>query len=386
MSKPPLVTSASAPDVEQVREWLERMIGLARFADIVCAVIALITRLRDLNTDLTKQLSDLRRARPKSETLKRLEGQLSFSFAEPFEQPAQEASANREGKPRKSRKGRHPGRQRLAEHLPRVLKPNPLPDELRVCPKCGSRDLKHLGQLAQGSEVLNVVPARIFVEVRVDEVLICPVDGAIVSAPPPPRIVEKGVLGDELIVESTLDKFLEHRPTERQCTRFRRQGASIAPQTLGRSMGAHADLLAPVADLIRAKTRGPGLLGTDASSIAVLDPKASGGIRAGSMWVWTNALWVSFSYSVRCDSDAVKDFLGEDQARTVQCDGANVFTFIERAGGKRPGCWAHGRRRLVQAARAGDRLGLEGVHKIAPLFRIERTSKLAGDNAVQRLD
>src|SRR5690606_29244252 len=79
-------------------------------------------------------------------------------------------------------------------------------------------------------------------------------------------------------------------------------------------------------------------------------------------------------------------FLGEDQARTVQCDGANVFTFIERAGGKRPGCWAHGRRRLVQAARAGDRLGLEGVHKIAPLFRIERTSKLAGDNAVQRLD
>jgi hypothetical protein len=60
------------------------------------------------------------------------------------------------------------------------------------------------------------------------------------------------------------------------------------------------------------------------------------------------------------------------------------MTFLERAGGKRPGCWAHGRRRLVEAARSGDALGLEGVKLIAPLFAIERASMLAGDTAEQR--
>ena len=267
-----------------------------------------------------------------------------------------------------------------------MLKPNPVPDELRACPKCGRRDLEHLGQLGVSTcEVLNVVPARIYVELRVDEVLICPSDGAIVSAPPPPRIVEKGVLGDELIVEAVCDKFLEHQPIERQSKRFFRQGAYIAPQTLGRSVSACLDLLAPLAELIRAKTRGPGLLGTDASGISVLDREASNGIRSGSMWVWTNALWVSFYYSAHGDSDAVRRFLVDDFGRTVQCDGASVFNFIERAGGKRPGCWSHGRRRLVQAARAGDMLALEGVRMIAPLFKIERDSKLAGENATERL-
>jgi hypothetical protein len=81
----------------------------------------------------------------------------------------------------------------------------------------------------------------------------------------------------------------------------------------------------------------------------------------------------------------VRDFLADDLVRNVQCDGTSVTNCIERAGGKRPGCMAHGRRRFVEAARGGDLLALEGVHLIAPLFEIERVSKLAGDTAEQRL-
>ena len=104
------------------------------------------------------------------------------------------------------------------------------------------------------------------------------------------------------------------------------------------------------------------------------------------MWCWTNARWVSFFYSPRGDSDSVKRFLGKDNlARTVQCDGTSVTTFLERAGGKRPGCWAHGRRRLVEAARTGDKIALEGLRKIAEIFAVEQASLLAGDSAEQRL-
>src|SRR5690606_30449455 len=46
---------------------------------------------------------------------------------------------------------------------------------------------------------------------------------------------------------------------------------------------------------------------------------------------------------------------------------------------------AHARRRFVEAARSGDKLALDALRLIAPLFEVERTSTLAGDTAEQRL-
>ena len=232
--------------------------------------------------------------------------------------------------------------------------------------------------------ILNVIPARVIVEERLDETVACPNDDTIVSASPPPQIVERGKLADTLIIEAVCDKYIEHQPIERQCTRFARAGVDVAPPTLGRSVAAAIELLAPVARLIEEQTRAPGLLGTDATGIPVLDRDAPEGIRNGTMWAWTNARWVTFFYSRTGDSDSVKRFLGDDLARTVQCDGTSITSFLERTGGKRPGCWAHGRRRLVEAARAGDRVALEGVRIIARLFAVERESTCAGDSAEQR--
>jgi transposase len=234
-------------------------------------------------------------------------------------------------------------------------------------------------------ETINVVPARFFVERRIDETVACPNDDAIVSAAPPPAIVERGKLGDTLITEATCDKFIEHQPVERQCLRFARAGIDIAPQTLARSVAAHIDLLTPIADLIAERTRAPGYLGTDATGIPVLDPTVTEGIRTGAIWCWTNARWVSFFYAAHGDAQSICDFLGPDLARNVQCDGTSVTNCIERAGGKRPGCMAHARRRFVDAARQGDTIALEGLRIIAPLFALERASSLAGDTASERL-
>jgi transposase len=233
-------------------------------------------------------------------------------------------------------------------------------------------------------EKLDIVPARVVVIERLDERVACPKDDTIVSATTPPAIVQGGKLGDTLIVESLCDKYLDHQPIERQCTHWARSGADIAPQTLGRSVAAAIDLLRPLAALIGDQTRAPGLLATDATGIPVLDPDARDGIRTGAMWCWTNARWVTFFYAPSADSDSVRRFLGSDLARTVQCDGTSVTTFLERAGGKRPGCWSHGRRGLAEAARSGDTSALEGVRIIAKLFAVERTSTLDGDTAEQR--
>jgi transposase len=356
------------------------MISALKFVELVATIIAFIGRIVVINAELTRQLAHLRRKRPKSETLERLERQLALPL-EPLGlalvRPREEDDAKK-----KRRRGNSPGRAPPPQHVPKIAVLNPVPAHLRVCSTCGA-DMTTVGH--SRCTIINVIPAKAVVIERLDERVACPNDNTIVSAPTPPSIVERGKLGDELIIEAVCDKYLDHMPVERQCARWANYGVTIAPSTLGRSVSAAIDLLAAVARAIETRTRAPGLLATDATGIPVLDPKAPEGIRNGTIWCWTNARWVTFDYATKGDSESVRSFLGENNfARTVQCDGTNITTFIERAGGKRPGCWSHGRRRLAEAARAGDQIALEGLRIIAKLFAVERTATLAGDTAEER--
>lgn len=387
MSEPATITSPNTPDIEDVRQWLENMVKAMRFIELVTAVLALISRMRDINTELTRRMADLRRKRPRSEALARIERQLFFSFATILGVTAQSGSKPNDAlapeKPaKKSRRGVHPGRAALPSHLPRIFEVNNVPPNQRICPLCGA-EMKTVAHAS--CEILDVKPAELYVRQRLDETMACPYDDTIVSAPTPLELVERGKLGTTLIVESMCDKYLEHQPVERQCLRWSRTGVDIAPQTLGRGIGAAIDLLRPLALEIAGQTRAPGFLATDATGIPVLDRDAIDGIRNGTMWCWTNARWVTFYYSPQGDSDSVRRFLGEDLARSVQCDGTSITTFLERKGGQRPGCWSHGRRRLADAARTGDQIALEGLRKIGRLFAIERLSTAQGENAALRL-
>ena len=373
-SPKPAITSPYAPDLERVRAWLEKKIAAALFVEIIAAILTLLGRMRDINLELARKVAHMQRRRPPSETLERLRRQLVLPL---FDAPVVKPKRG----PRSKDRDGHPGRGDLPAHLRRVERKNELPAEKRKCPRCGAE--METVCFSDGCEYLDVVPAEFIVVQPKDETIRCPNDGVTVSAHPA-RIVEGGKLGDTLLVEAVCDKFLEHVPVERQATRFARAGIDVAPQTLGRGVLAAIDVLEPVAIEIEEHTRGPGVLGTDASAIPILDPEVPAGIRSGAMWVWTNARWVSFLYSPSGDSDSVRRFLKGDVARTVQCDGTSVTSFIERAGGKRPGCWSHGRRRLVEAARAGDKIALDGLRLIAPIFAIERESMLAGDSANAR--
>jgi hypothetical protein len=192
------VTSAFAPDLDEVRAWLQKMIVTLRFVDLVTAVLALIVRMRDLNTELVAQLAHVRRARPRAEALRRLERQLVLPI-EGLTVPAPKPNADTTSDDKKKRRGRHPGRRAPPAHLPRVPVFNRVPAELRVCPQCGAMmtPVSHSSCL-----ILNVIPARVFVEERLDETIACPNDDTIVSASPPPQIVERGKLADTLIVEA----------------------------------------------------------------------------------------------------------------------------------------------------------------------------------------
>jgi transposase len=94
---------------------------------------------------------------------------------------------------------------------------------------------------------------------------------------------------------------------------------------------------------------------------------------------------VTFFYARTGDSQSVKDFLGDNLRRTVQCDGTSLTSFLERAGGKRPGCWSHGRRRFVACARGGDACAVVALRMIRRLFAVERLSARLGETPDERL-
>jgi transposase len=361
------------------------MVDALRFGDLIVAVLTLIQRMHAINLALLKQVTQMRRARPRSETLARLEAQLTLPL--PGLGGAPSKPAGEPDRPARKRRGRRPGqpggRGPLPAHLPRVEVINPVPPEQRLCPQCGSL-MTTVGH--DICESLDIVPAKLIVIQRKDERVACPNDDTIVSAKAPPRIVEGGQLGDTLIVESLGDKYLEHQPVERQSRRWERDGVDLAPQTLGRNIASAVDLFAPVARAIHAQTRASALLAADATGLPVLDQDHPQGIRNGTMWCWVgDNQWVSFFYRPVGDAKGVQEFLGDDHGRTVQCDGTSLLSFIERAGGKRPGCWSHARRRFVEAARSGDTLGLVALKRIQRLFAIEQTSAELGEAPQERL-
>jgi hypothetical protein len=55
MSEPPSITSAHRPDLDEVRAWFEKMIKSPRFVELVAAIIALITRMAGINSELMKR-------------------------------------------------------------------------------------------------------------------------------------------------------------------------------------------------------------------------------------------------------------------------------------------------------------------------------------------
>jgi hypothetical protein len=101
MSNPERITSPYAPDLGEVREFLERMVKAMRFVELVRAVLAFVTRVCEVNGELTRKLAHLQRKRPRSEVLARVERQLSLKLAAPGVAPSEEATKP-EPKPKKS--------------------------------------------------------------------------------------------------------------------------------------------------------------------------------------------------------------------------------------------------------------------------------------------
>jgi transposase len=383
--EPPSITSALAPDLDVVKKFVADMIAKGNIAALVAAIVALLARMRALNAELMEKLSSKSRGHPPSETMRRLQMELPFLCTA----AANDVEPQRpEGKEPKKRGAKHPkahGRPQLPAHLPRVPHVTPVPADKRTCPHCRT-EVKRVA-LKTTAHKLDVRPAQFIVIETQVETCSCPkCHQYIVTAPKPDEVVDRGILGDELLVQALVDHYEDAVPFERMERNARAEDVPLAANTLAASVGKLIDLFDPVVGHIREQALSSRFTALDATRMPVLDPLHPLGIKSGALWlIEGDHRYACFLYAPSSHAAHLEKFFEGRTLGSVMCDGSPTNNCVERqAGGLRGGCNAHGRRRLVDAVRCGDARAVEGLALYAKIFHVDAESKRLGETLEQR--
>lgn len=394
---------ALAPDLEAIRRFIVQMIARGAIAEMIASVLALLQRMRELNTELMTRIAAASRKRPPSETLHRLQLELPLMFgtaandASAAEKAA--AATELEGPPEpppppalipsipevpaKKKRDSH-GRPNLPGDLLRVPgTTSRVSDADRICPTC-NRPTKTLG--FKTTEKLTVRPCEFVVEQDLRETCACGRCHAyIVSAPKPDEVVPRGLLGNELLVQALVDHYDDGVPWERMDRNARQQGVPLSANTLASSVGALIDRFEPVVEHIKERALASSFTALDATSMKVLDVTHPLGIRTGALWlIEGDHQYAYFVFARTAEAQHIDDLLRGRTLASVMCDGSATNNCVERAGGKRGGCNAHARRGLVEALRGGDRRAVTGLDLFARLFHVDAESLRLGETIEER--
>jgi len=275
--------------------------------------------------------------------------------------------------PAEEKKPHRPRRAPVAKVLETVSER--IEPEEKVCPHCGQEKCE-IGCIK--SERYEYIPAKIIRHEIVRPKLACPCgQGAVSIAPLPPQIIEQGQAGASLVAQVILSKFDDHQPLYRQQQQFERLGVYFPRQTLCDWVERGAQWLQPVVREMKAELLRGDYLQVDETPVKVMDPEVKGKCATGWLWV-----------AGRPGGDVIFEFRpgrGQEQARELiesfqgylQRDGYGAYGAMARGDpGLIPvGCWAHARRKFVEAAALGSAEATAIVTEIRKLYLIEARAR-----------
>ena len=328
----------------------------------------------------------IRKYGPRSETLSDL--QLKLLEEEPgVTRQEVEAEARREpipSLPQRERKP-HPGRPRMPEHLPRV-------EELircaeQTCQACGA-ETAVIGY--DESEQLDVEPARYFVRVtkREKRACRCCQQGTVVMPPLAPRIVEKGMASDRVVIQTIVAKYCDHLPLYRQAVMLEREAElEISRATLDGWVMRVGELLAPVVQAMRQDVLGASYLQADETTVPVQMHDKRGADHQAYLWQYgTPGGETVFDFQLGRGRDGPQKFLGKWEG-ILQTDGYQAYDNIGGPKLVHVGCWAHARRKFVDAVKLNpqDAAAINMVTRMDALFLVDRHARQQQLSVEERL-
>jgi len=268
----------------------------------------------------------------------------------------------------------------LATGLPRVDVVHEVPQAQRTCP-CGT-PMVEIGQ--DISEQLDIVPMQVRVLRHIRKRYGCPgSQHAPVTAKLPAQPLPKSNASVDFLAMLLAVKFVDGQPLARFENVLARHHAVVPRQTLARWVIGSAGVLQPLHNLMRDVLLDGALIHMDETVVQVLKEKGKAATSNSYMWVQTGGPpdkpVVLYDYD-RSRSASVPTALLEGFKGYLMTDGYDGYNAVARIDGiERLACWAHVRRRFVEATRVqpkGKRgRADEAVSLIGKLYGVERQYK-----------
>ena len=312
---------------------------------------------------------------PKSETLSNLQLQLLADEEPGTTRDEVEAEARRERLMRTvSREGKpHPGRKPLPEDLPRVT--SVIACSERTCASCGE-ETAVIGY--DESEQLDVEPARYFVRVTKREKRACRRCSTVTAAPLADRIVEKGLASDAVVINTIVAKYCDHLPLYRQAVMMEREaGVEIGRATLDGWVMRVGELLRPIVGTMRRDLLASSYIQADETPVPVQMHDRRGENHQAYLWQYGKPGGETvFDFCLGRGREGPRKFLGEWEG-ILQTDGYAAYDDIGGPKLVHVGCWAHARRKFVDAVKVNpkDAAAVVMVTRMDALFLIDRDAR-----------
>ena len=277
---------------------------------------------------------------------------------------------------------RRKGRRNLAnfEDLPVVTQVHELSAAERLCPCCGE-ERKEIG--AEESWQIEYLPGHFerIHHVRKKYACVgCESSGdnpRMEAAARPETVIDKGLAGPGLLAYIVTSKFSDYLPLYRLEDIFARQGFEISRATQSVWCGDVADLVEPLYELMAERVRASHVVATDDTILPMLGKGKTANAR---MWVYVgdeSYPYNVFDFTLNRGRDGPKYFL-KDYQQVLLADGYGGYNGVV-AGNQitRAGCWAHVRRKIIDAEKVAPEIAQEAIARIRALYAAEKQAREA---------
>jgi transposase len=262
-----------------------------------------------------------------------------------------------------------PSRQLLPAHLERVVQV--------IEPAEDVTGLISIGK--EVTEELEYTPAKLFVNqfVRVKYVKQQGENTKVLIGKLPERPLPKCIAGPQLLAALIVAKFIDHLPVHRQVQMFKRLGVELSESTLiGWFMGL-SKLIKPLYEAHKRNILLALYLLADETPVGVLESNNPGSLHRGFHWAYYDPIKkaVLFDYRPGRGREGPKDILKNFKGH-LQTDGYGVYDeFGKRQGITLMHCWAHVRRKFVEAGESDRAKAHYVLQEIQNLYALEGEMK-----------
>jgi transposase len=302
------------------------------------------------------------------------------SLPTPADVAPPEESAQR--RPRRRRRLGTRGRRDigLLDHLPMIEKIYELTGEACRCPTCRLQREK-IGE--EISYTIEYLPASFLRIKHIQHKYACRaceqegyhprIERAEKSGASP---IDKGMVGPGLLAYIATSKYADYLPLHRLEEIFARQGFELDRSTMCLWMADVATIVRPVYERMVELVRASHVLATDDTVMPLLQP---GRAKRARMWIYRgdeDHPYNVFDFTVSRSRDGPAQFL-KGFGGTLLADAYGGYDgIVVNQELSRAGCWAHARRKFVEAAPIAQTLAQAILRLIKSLFDLE-------DRAVQ---